>query len=331
MSYLNVASANKKFGNKTVLNNINIEIEEGEFLCLLGPSGCGKTTLLRIIAGLEELDSGKVFLKNNDITKLSPDKRGFGIVFQSYALFPNMTAYKNIAFALEQKKISKKDICLKVEEVLEIVGLDAEANKYPEELSGGQQQRVALARAIALEPKFLLLDEPMSALDAKVRTKLRMDIKKLQRKLKITTIMVTHDQEEAITMADRIAVLNGGDIMQIGTPQEVYEKPENLFTAKFIGETNCIDMGNEIYTVRPEYVNVSKTDKHGYEGIVSNVEFRGSFVRIEIDPKEKAIEDLIISDIPIREWMGLNINEGDKVKFSFRDNHYMKYEISKGA
>lgn len=331
MSYLKIKGACKSFGDKKVLNNINIDIKEGEFLCLLGPSGCGKTTLLRIIAGLEDLDSGSVYLQEDNITKLAPDKRGFGIVFQSYALFPNMTAYKNIAFALKQKKLGKEEIDKKVKEVLEVVGLIGEADKYPRELSGGQQQRIAIARAIALEPKFLLLDEPMSALDAKVRTKLRMDIKKLQRKLKITTIMVTHDQEEAITMADRIAVLNGGDIMQIGTPQEVYEKPENLFTAKFIGETNCIDMGNEIYTVRPEYVNVSKTDKHGYEGIVSNVEFRGSFVRIEIDPKEKAIEDLIISDIPIREWMGLNINEGDKVKFSFRDNHYMKYEISKGA
>lgn len=331
MSYLKIKGACKSFGDKKVLNNINIDIKEGEFLCLLGPSGCGKTTLLRIIAGLEDLDSGSVYLQEDNITKLAPDKRGFGIVFQSYALFPNMTAYKNIAFALKQKKLGKEEIDKKVKEVLEVVGLIGEADKYPRELSGGQQQRIAIARAIALEPKFLLLDEPMSALDAKVRTKLRMDIKKLQRKLKITTIMVTHDQEEAITMADRIAVLNGGDIMQIGTPQEVYEKPENLFTAKFIGETNCIDMGNEIYTVRPEYVNVSKTDKHGYEGIVSTVEFRGSFVRIEIDPKEKAIDDLIISDIPIREWMGLNINEGDKVKFSFRDNHYMKYEISKGA
>lgn len=331
MSYLNVASANKKFGNKTVLNNINIEIEEGEFLCLLGPSGCGKTTLLRIIAGLEELDSGKVFLKNNDITKLSPDKRGFGIVFQSYALFPNMTAYKNIAFALEQKKISKKDICLKVEEVLEIVGLDAEANKYPEELSGGQQQRVALARAIALEPKFLLLDEPMSALDAKVRNKLRMDIKKLQKKLKITTIMVTHDQEEAITMADRIAVLNNGDIMQIGTPQEIYEKPLNLFTAKFIGETNCIPMNEEIHTIRPEHIHISKDNYGENTGKIVNIEFRGSFVRIEIEAKDNHLKELIISDIPIKECMSLNLLEGDKISFTFKEEHYIKYDISKGA
>lgn len=331
MSYLKVNGARKNYGSKKVLNNINLEIEEGEFLCLLGPSGCGKTTLLRMIAGLEDLDGGSIYLGGKDITNVSPDKRGFGIVFQSYALFPNMTAYKNIAFALKQKKMKNSDIDKKVREVLEIVGLSSESDKYPRELSGGQQQRIAIARAIALEPKFLLLDEPMSALDAKVRNKLRLDIKRLQRKLKITTIMVTHDQEEAITMADRIVVLNGGDIMQIGTPQDIYEKPENLFTAKFIGDTNCINIDDYIYTVRPEHISVSKGNTLRYKGKIINIEFRGSFVRVEIEPKENAITDLIISDIPIKEWMVLALKEQDSISFNFKDEHYMKYNISKGA
>lgn len=331
MSYLELKNIGKKYGEKQVLKDINIDIEKGEFICLLGPSGCGKTTLLRIIAGLEDRNEGQVFLDGKDITKLPPDKRGFGIVFQSYALFPNMTAAKNIAFALKQKKLSNSEIEKKVEEVLSIVGLKEEGNKYPREMSGGQQQRIAIARAIALEPKFLLLDEPMSALDAKVRTKLRTDIRRLQKEFKITTIMVTHDQEEAMTMADRIAVLNGGDIMQIGTPQEVYETPKNLFTAKFIGETNCIEKDEEVYTVRPEFVQVSKDSSKELNGEILNVEFRGSFVRVEIAPIKDSKNSLILSDIPIKEWINLNIKEQDKVHFSFNDNHYLKYEISKGA
>ncbi|MGL5616210.1 MAG: ABC transporter ATP-binding protein [Sarcina sp.] len=331
MSYLAVKNVNKSFGSKQVLNNIDLEINEGEFLCLLGPSGCGKTTLLRIIAGLEDLDKGTVFLANNDITKLSPDKRGFGIVFQSYALFPNMTAYKNIAFALKQKKLNKYEIKEKVDEVLDIVGLKHEAHKYPRELSGGQQQRIALARAIALEPKFLLLDEPMSALDAKVRSKLRVDIKKLQKKLKITTIMVTHDQEEAITMADRIAVLNGGEVMQIGTPEEIYQKPNNLFTAQFIGETNCLNINGEICTIRPEYVEVYKDNHFGKKGTVSSIEFRGSTIRVEIKPENQVYGEVIASDLPMKQWINLNLTEGEKVTFDFNDEYYIKYEVSKGA
>ncbi|MEG0295703.1 MAG: ATP-binding cassette domain-containing protein [Clostridium sp.] len=331
MGYLRVENINKSYGEKKVLNNITLDIEEGEFLCLLGPSGCGKTTLLRIIAGLEDLQSGKVFHEGTDITNLEPDKRGFGIVFQSYALFPNMTAYRNIEFALQQKKLNKKQIEDKVNEVLEIVGLMSEANKYPREMSGGQQQRIAIARAIALEPKFLLLDEPMSALDAKVRHKLRMDIKMLQKKFKITTIMVTHDQEEAITMADRIAVLNGGDLMQIGTPQDIYQKPENLFTASFIGETNCIKRDEFVFTVRPEHIDICSKEEGGYEGVVTGVEFRGSTVRIEIDCKSANIKEKILSDVSIKEWIKLNLKEKDTVYFTFNTENYIKYSVSQGA
>ncbi|AXU29003.1 TPA: ABC transporter ATP-binding protein [Clostridioides difficile] len=329
MSYLKINNVFKSYDQKRVLNNISLDIEEGEFLCLLGPSGCGKTTLLRIIAGLEDVNSGAIILQDKDITNLEPSKRGFGIVFQSYALFPNMTAYNNIDFPLKERKVSKEKIDNKVKEVLEIVGLTNEAHKYPKALSGGQQQRIAIARALALEPKFLLLDEPMSALDAKVRHKLRMDIKRLQKELNITTIMVTHDQEEAITMADKIAILNGGDIMQIGTPEEIYQNPQNLFTAQFIGDTNCFDNGDSILTVRPEYVQIEKSTKENYQGIISNIEFRGNLLRVEI--KDKLNENFIISDVSIKEWVNLNLVEGDLVKISIDEEYYLKYPKVKGA
>ncbi|EJX2681368.1 ATP-binding cassette domain-containing protein [Clostridioides difficile] len=329
MSYLKINNVFKSYDQKKVLNNISLDIEEGEFLCLLGPSGCGKTTLLRIIAGLEDVNSGTIILQDKDITNLEPSKRGFGIVFQSYALFPNMTAYNNIAFPLKERKVSKEKIDNKVKEVLETVGLTNEAHKYPKALSGGQQQRIAIARALALEPKFLLLDEPMSALDAKVRHKLRMDIKRLQKELNITTIMVTHDQEEAITMADKIAILNEGDIMQIGTPEEIYQNPQNLFTAQFIGDTNCFDNGDSILTVRPEYVQIEKSAKENYQGIISNIEFRGNLLRVEI--KDKLNENFIISDISIKEWVNLNLVEGDLVKISIDEKYYLKYPKVKGA
>ncbi|HBF0593212.1 ABC transporter ATP-binding protein [Clostridioides difficile] len=329
MSYLKINNVFKSYDQKKVLNNISLDIEEGEFLCLLGPSGCGKTTLLRIIAGLEDVNSGTIILQDKDITNLEPSKRGFGIVFQSYALFPNMTAYNNIAFPLKERKVSKEKIDNKVKEVLETVGLTNEAHKYPKALSGGQQQRIAIARALALEPKFLLLDEPMSALDAKVRHKLRMDIKRLQKELNITTIMVTHDQEEAITMADKIAILNGGDIMQIGTPEEIYQNPQNLFTAQFIGDTNCFDKGDSILTVRPEYVQIEKSTKENYQGIISNIEFRGNLLRVEI--KDKLNENFIISDVSIKEWVNLNLVEGDLVKISIDEKYYLKYPKVKGA
>ncbi|HBE9108567.1 TPA: ATP-binding cassette domain-containing protein [Clostridioides difficile] len=329
MSYLKINNVFKSYDQKRVLNNISLDIEEGEFLCLLGPSGCGKTTLLRIIAGFEDVNSGAIILQDKDITNLEPSKRGFGIVFQSYALFPNMTAYNNIAFPLKERKVSKEKIDNKVKEVLETVGLTNEAHKYPKALSGGQQQRIAIARALALEPKFLLLDEPMSALDAKVRHKLRMDIKRLQKELNITTIMVTHDQEEAITMADKIAILNGGDIMQIGTPEEIYQNPQNLFTAQFIGDTNCFDNGDSILTVRPEYVQIEKATKENYQGIISNIEFRGNLLRVEI--KDKLNENFIISDVSIKEWVNLNLVEGDLVKISIDEKYYLKYPKVKGA
>jgi iron(III) transport system ATP-binding protein len=240
-TYLKIENVWKAFGDFFALKDISLEVNRGEFVCFLGPSGCGKTTLLRAIAGLDIQTTGSVFQDGEDISALPPSERDFGIVFQSYALFPNLTVEKNIAFGLENSGIARPDIDRRVAELLELVGLPEQAKKYPAQLSGGQQQRIALARALAMSPGLLLLDEPLSALDAKVRVHLRHEVKDLQRKLGVTTIMVTHDQEEALAMADRIVVMNHGVIEQVGTPTDVYREPVSLFVADFIGETNQLD------------------------------------------------------------------------------------------
>ncbi len=240
-TYLKIENVWKAFGDFYALKDISLEVRRSEFVCFLGPSGCGKTTLLRAIAGLDIQTTGSVFQDGQDISALPPSERDFGIVFQSYALFPNLTVEKNIAFGLENSGIARPDIEKRVAELLELVGLPEQAKKYPAQLSGGQQQRIALARAIAMSPGLLLLDEPLSALDAKVRVHLRHEVKDLQRKLGVTTIMVTHDQEEALAMADRIVVMNHGVIEQVGSPTDVYREPVSLFVADFIGETNQLD------------------------------------------------------------------------------------------
>ncbi len=239
-AFLKIDNLWKAFGNFLALKEISLEIYEGEFVCFLGPSGCGKTTLLRAIAGLDLQTSGSIEQAGKDISNLPPAERDFGIVFQSYALFPNLSIEKNIAYGLENSGMAKPVIKARVAELLELVGLPDQGRKFPAQLSGGQQQRIALARAIAMEPGLLLLDEPLSALDAKVRVHLRHEIKELQRKLGVTTVMVTHDQEEGLSMADRIVVMNHGVIEQVGTPTEIYRNPETLFVADFIGEMNQI-------------------------------------------------------------------------------------------
>jgi len=238
--YLQIDRLTKKFGNFVALDSVSLEVYEGELICFLGPSGCGKTTFLRAIAGLDIQTSGTVQQDGLDISALPPSERDFGIVFQSYALFPNLTSQRNIAFGLENQKLEKSKINARVSELLELVGLPEQGDKYPAQLSGGQQQRIALARALAMSPGLLLLDEPLSALDAKVRGHLRHEMKLLQRRLGVTTVMVTHDQEEALTMADRIVVMNQGVIEQVGTPTEIYREPNTLFVADFIGEMNQV-------------------------------------------------------------------------------------------
>ncbi len=238
--YLRIQRLTKKFGAFTALDDISLEIAEGEFVCFLGPSGCGKTTLLRAIAGLDIQTTGRIEQSGRDISALPPTRRDFGIVFQSYALFPNLTAAKNVAYGLENARAKRAEVARRVRELLDLVGLGEQGGKYPAQLSGGQQQRVALARALATSPGLLLLDEPLSALDAKVRVHLRHEVKQLQRRLGVTTIMVTHDQEEALTMADRVVVMNHGAIEQIGTPLEIYREPASPFVADFIGVMNFV-------------------------------------------------------------------------------------------
>ncbi|WP_343559915.1 putative 2-aminoethylphosphonate ABC transporter ATP-binding protein [Kiloniella sp. b19] len=309
--YLTIRDLTKRFGEFVALDSIDLEIFEGEFVCFLGPSGCGKTTLLRAIAGLDIQNEGSIDQAGRDVSVLPPAERDFGIVFQSYALFPNLTIHKNIAYGLENKGTGRRDIDDKVAGLLELVGLSAQAQKYPAQLSGGQQQRVALARAIATRPGLLLLDEPLSALDAKVRGHLRHEIKELQRKLGVTTIMVTHDQEEALTMADRIVVMNHGVIEQVGTPFDIYRNPASPFVADFIGTMNFVpgtlqdshrvDMqgvalacdpekiysdGQEVLVAfRPEDLVVCERDEREncFAATILGMEFLGSFYRADLE------------------------------------------------
>ncbi len=241
MAHLEIKALNKRFGQFVALDQIDLAVEQGEFLVLLGPSGCGKTTLLRAIAGLELQDSGSIRHAGRDISQLSPALRDYGIVFQSYALFPNLSVADNVAYGMTSRRMPRKQIVERVEEMLLLVGLPGTQAKYPAQLSGGQQQRIALARALATSPDLLLLDEPLSALDAIERVRLRSEIRQLQARLGVTTIMVTHDQEEALAMADRIVVMKAGRIQQIGDPQHIYRQPGNDFVADFIGRGNLIE------------------------------------------------------------------------------------------
>lgn len=238
---LSLAGIKKSYGDTEVLKDINLDIQNGEFLTLLGPSGCGKTTLLRLIAGFEQPTDGSITLDGSQMAGLSADKRPVNTVFQQYALFPHMTVAQNIAYGLKLKKVAKDEINRRVQQMLDMVQMTHLANRKPQDLSGGQQQRVAIARAVINRPKLLLLDEPLSALDYKLRLQMQSELKRLQRELGITFVFVTHDQEEALSMSDRIAVMKDGRFQQVGTPIEIYETPANLFTAKFIGETNLFN------------------------------------------------------------------------------------------
>ncbi|WP_372844738.1 spermidine/putrescine ABC transporter ATP-binding protein PotA [Psychrobacter sp.] len=247
---LQLTGLKKTYDHTEVLTDINLDIKHGEFITLLGPSGCGKTTLLRLIAGFEQPNAGAIYLDGVQMAGLSADKRPVNTVFQQYALFPHMTVAQNVAYGLKLKKVPKAEIQTRVREMLAMVQLEHLANRKPQDLSGGQQQRVAIARAVINRPKLLLLDEPLSALDHKLRLQMQSELKRLQRELGITFVFVTHDQEEALSMSDRIAVMKDGKFQQIGTPIEIYETPANLFTAKFIGETNLFKA--EVKGVYPE-------------------------------------------------------------------------------
>ena len=238
---IELVDVTKSYGDFQALQKTNLTINNGEFITLLGPSGCGKTTLLRLISGLEHPDQGRIFIDGRDVTNLPPEERYLNMVFQSYALFPHMTVYDNVAFGLRCKKVPEEEVKTRVAEVLKMVKLSNLAERKPNQLSGGQQQRVAIARAVVNEPLVLLLDEPLSALDYNLRKNMQIELKQLQRRLGITFIFVTHDQEEALSMSDRVAVMNDGYIEQLGTPKDVYEEPANLYVADFIGEANIFD------------------------------------------------------------------------------------------
>ena len=320
------------YGAKQALNGINLDVPRNKVTSLIGPSGCGKTTLLRAIAGLDLQSAGKVEQAGQDVSNLPPSERDFGIVFQSYALFPNLTIEKNIAYGLENAKRPKAEVKARVAELLALVGLPDQGRKYPAQLSGGQQQRIALARAIATKPGLLLLDEPLSALDAKVRVFLRHEVKALQRTLGITTVMVTHDQEEALSMADRIVVMNHGVIEQVGSPLEIYRDPASLFVADFIGAMNqmpaeagsgvvkvgsvelqCnnnILSGDVVVTIRPEDVlPVEIPGENTLEVTINSMEFLGSFYRAELsNPELGAVE--LSADFSINAVRRLGLEQG---------------------
>ncbi|MCH3963654.1 MAG: ABC transporter ATP-binding protein [Clostridium sp.] len=290
--YVQVKNLNKKFGSYDASKNISFEIDKGKLVALLGPSGSGKTTILRIIAGLETADSGEVYIDGKLVNNIPSGKRGIGFVFQNYALFRNMTVYQNIAFGLSIKKADKKYIKQRVNELIELIGLKGLENRYPSQLSGGQKQRVAFARALAPKPQLLLLDEPFAAIDAKVRKELRTWLRQMIHKLEITSIFVTHDQEEAVEVADEIIVTNLGSIEQIGKAVDIYKNPNTTFVAKFIGQSNVIESINEFrafkdikegneFVIRPEFVEIGKKGEIQCElacdkGVVTDISFAGS-------------------------------------------------------
>ena len=283
---IDISGVNLSYGTTHVLKNVDLAIRPGELFAFLGPSGCGKTTLLRLIAGFAQSQTGQVRLDGQDVAILPPWKRDVGMVFQSYALWPHMTVAQNVAFGLEERRRPRAEIEAKVAQALELVGLSELAQRRPAQLSGGQQQRVALARTIAIEPKVLLLDEPLSNLDAKMRVSVRRELRALQQRLGLTTIFVTHDQEEANTICDRIAVMEAGVIQQIGTPMELYERPANLFVANFLGTANILgaDAGIAVpagqrLVFRPQHAILAPVDGATLNGPVTNREFLGATVR----------------------------------------------------
>lgn len=298
MAYIRFENINKFYGKNHVLKDINLDIEKGQLVTLLGPSGCGKSTLLRCLAGLEKVSSGRIYLEGKDITDVNPRDRGIGMVFQQYSLFPNLSVAQNVAFGLKMKKEQKNDIDQKVKEILALVGLSEKINNYPGQLSGGQQQRVALARAIVTEPKVLLLDEPLSAIDALLRRNLRIEIRRIQKELGITTIFVTHDQEEAMVMSDMIHLLSAGYIEQSGTAIDLYSKPRTLFAATFIGNYTILPTedfsracgekvpGNHV-AIRPEIVRLgtqteTTPDIYQLRGTIANSMCHGNIIRYDV-------------------------------------------------
>jgi putative spermidine/putrescine transport system ATP-binding protein len=313
MAYIRFEKINKKFGTNHVLKDIELEVEKGQFVTLLGPSGCGKSTLLRCLSGLEQVTSGRVYLDGEDITDVIPRRRGIGMVFQQYSLFPNLSVRHNVAYGLKLKKMPRPEIDKKVEEMLDIVGLSDKIDQYPAQLSGGQQQRVALARAMVTAPKVLLLDEPLSAIDALLRKSLQIEIRRIQQQLGITTLYVTHDQDEAMIMSDVINLFNDGRIEQAGTPEQIYTRPATKFAATFIGNYNLLRAGDfnkafgtaiagQDVAIRPEIVTISRQapDREGMltaQGRITGHISHGNLIRFTVDLNGLSINaDILYED-----------------------------------
>ncbi|MFJ7309223.1 ABC transporter ATP-binding protein [Peribacillus frigoritolerans] len=290
-----IKGAFKQFGANVVLNGIDLEVKQGELLTLLGPSGCGKSTTLNLIAGFLDPDRGEVHIKGNNVTKVPPYKRDLGMVFQTYSLFPHMTVYENLSFGLKLRKVGKAEQKKKISKALELVKMSGLENRYPRELSGGQRQRVAISRALVVEPELLLLDEPLSNLDAKLRHELRAEIKRLQKEIGVTTIFVTHDQEEALSMSDRVVVMNAGKIEQISTPTEIYNHPKTEFVFQFIGKSNCFEGNVSAVDKRKIAVkigsDITHVDKNNVMGTESDLK-TGDEVKLYIRPEKLQIVSL---------------------------------------
>ena len=341
MDFLELSGIRKEFGEFAALKGVSLGIRQGELICFLGPSGCGKTTLLRIIAGLEVQSAGTIVQGGRDISRLPPMNRDYGIVFQSYALFPNLSIADNVAYGLVNRRMPREQRAARVAELLALVGLPDSGGKYPAQLSGGQQQRIALARALATSPGLLLLDEPLSALDARVRVRLRGEIRGLQQRLGITTILVTHDQEEALSMADRIVVMKDGEIEQIGTPAEVYGRPATPFVADFVGKTNLlpatrsgedrVQVGDQRFTCtingagaktgplrvffRPEDVmvrGVGAATPNSAAAVVEKIEFLGAFSRVTF--RLNGIDQPLTADLSMNEMAEFHPKPGDTLR-----------------
>ncbi len=300
--YLKLDNLTKNFGPLRAVDHVNLGVNKGELLSLLGPSGCGKTTTLKMIGGFLEPDNGRVILEGQDITALPPEARPVATVFQSYALFPHMSVIENVTYGLKyRKELNKKESLKKGQEMLAIVGMEQLAGKNVTRLSGGQQQRVALARALILNPRVLLLDEPFSNLDAKLRVRMRQEIKDIQKRFNVTMVFVTHDQEEALSISDRVVVMNEGQVQQIGLPQEIYRQPVNQFVADFIGKANIIDKPDLSYIVRPEHIVLNK-ETGDYKGRIIQKHFQGPVTTYFIQSGNEVFQSCVLNSSQGEEW-----------------------------
>ncbi|ACB76893.1 ABC transporter ATP-binding protein [Opitutus terrae] len=318
MISIRIEQLTKRFGTVPALHEVSLAIEPGELFFLLGPSGCGKTTLLRCLAGFHVPDAGRVWFDNEDVTRLAPHKRNTGMMFQSYALWPHMSVAENVAFGLEERKIKKTEVKRRVAEALESVHMGAHAERRPNELSGGQQQRVALARALVIRPRCLLLDEPLSNLDAKLRLELRAEIRRVCHDSKLTAVYVTHDQKEALSMADRMAVLNAGEVLQVGTPRDVYRRPLNRTVAHFIGDTDFID-GHVVATESGKVFVATPVGR--FEGVPGNPQVAvkpGDAVTLSVRPECWTLSREVPARNGVRGAIGEAVYLGEVAQYDFR-------------